>query len=193
MVDTLDETKAKFLQDVYFILRDNSPESAGIVLSWLEQEVKIIAEILARIQARKTDYILPATIQVPALAASRFIEMYLKNSEWECRSFRNRIYLEVLFFLYGPNTMRAEQYLNIVNTDVSELNISNAEEEKKEDIRTVIEDIRALKDGDKIILICSKAESYKKFILKIAEFLPRRKIYDFAVRFRLLYKNTRRK
>lgn len=192
--DTLDETRARFLQDVFFILREPGlpvSTSAGIILNHLRDEVKVLTEILLSIYLRGKNFFVINKPELIERASLDFIEMYLKDEDWVCRSFRNRIYLGMLSAVHGSYKQIQERHEK--TEDIHSFQIPNPEKPKQEDTRTVIEDIRELPRGDDIIIKCYKAQSYKKFIFDIASFVPRRVIYDFAKRFRLLYKYTRRK
>lgn len=182
----LDETRAHFLQDVYYI-SSRSP----IILGMLQEEVRTISHILLHIQARKTKYFKDFTEDAWQTSTS-FISIYLKNPEFKCNSFRNRIYLEVKYQLYNPKQKREDAVKYVELTQTNEYSILPTDE--PEDVRYVLEDIKDSKPENYNVILfdCYKSKSYKSFILKLDSYLPRRWIYDHAVRLKLLYKNTRR-
>lgn len=180
----LDETKAKFLQDVYYISNQNS-----IILGLLQEEVRTIAHILFHIHARKTKYYADFT-EHAWRASTSFIEMYLKHSEWRCISFRNRIYLEVKYQLYNPKVQREDAISWSPLEDVPTTLVDDVE-----DTRWVLEDIANSQPQyySTILFDCYKSRTYKSFILKLSTYICKRWIYDNAKKLNYLYKYTRRK
>jgi hypothetical protein len=179
----LDETRAKALQEIYLVSKH------PIILGCLRSEIESMSQPLFILQLKKTGFHMPKdTIEELAYDAStRFIEMYMKDSNWECRSFRNRIYLEVLFFLYSKKKK------NEKCQDELDVNMASPEKEHDEDTRFVIEDLMSDTVYWRNVLIdCYKAKSYKAFIITINAYLDKKFIYDHAVRLHKLYIHTRR-
>lgn len=178
----LDETRAKTLQDLYLLTRH------PLLLSHLRSEIENMSRPLFSIQSKKTGFVLSRERrnELSYEASTRFCEMYLKNPLWYCRSFRNRIYLEVLFFLYSPKFRREPEEELLPNTKMEEKLV-------EEDDNFVIEDIMSDTPYWRNILInCYKSKSYKSFILSIEPIVGRSWIYDHARRLHKLYKFTRR-
>jgi hypothetical protein len=181
----LDETRAKFLQDVYYISNQNS-----LILGLLQEEVRTIAHILFHIHARKTKYYADFTDHAWK-ASTRFIEMYLKYPNWKCKSFRNRVYLEVKYQLYNPKVQRddAIKWAPLEDAIILE------KKEEDEDTRWVLEDLKSSQPDlySTILFDCYKSRTYKSFILKLSTYTSKRFIYDNAKKLNYLYKYTRRR
>lgn len=64
---------------------------------------------------------------------------------------------------------------------------------EEEDVKFIMKDILAEDWGRRAVLDRVYCTSYKKFILKIAEYVPRRRIYDFSKRLWLFYNYTPRR
>jgi hypothetical protein len=182
----LDETRAQLLQDVYYISNKNP-----IILGLLQREVEVITHILFNIHANKVHYWRDFGDDAWE-ASTRFIEMYLKHSEWMCKSFRNRLYLEVKYQLYNDKKKKQDFYLS--DEEVSET-IQNLPKPETEDYLWVLEDLKFDKPEyyKKIMFDCYTSRTYKQFILKLSEYTSKRWIYDYSIRLNKLYKYTRRR
>lgn len=180
----LDETRAHFLQDVYYISNRNP-----IILSLLHNEVNILTKILFDIYSRKIGFKRDFTEDIWN-ASTNFISMYLKHPNWRCKSFRNRLYLEVKYQLHNPQIKRigVVKFVEIPET------LEVKEKELKEDVRWILEDIKFSQPEfySTILFDCYRARTYKSFILKLSTYVRKRWIYDHSSRLHNLYKNTRR-
>lgn len=181
----LDETRAHFLQDVYYISNRNP-----IILSLLHDEVNILIKILFDIYSRKIDFKRDFSDDIWA-ASTNFIEMYLRNPGWKCKSFRNRLYLEVKYQLHNPKAKKLDA---IKYTEMPET-LETTQAEDREDDRWVLEDLKSSQPDlySTILFTCYRSKTYKSFILRLSTMVSKRWIYDNATKLNYLYKYTRRK
>jgi len=182
----LDETRAKLLQDVYYISNRNP-----IILGFLQREVEVISHILFNLHAKKVHYWRDFGLDAWE-ASTRFIEMYLKHPDWVCKSFRNRIYLEVKYQLYNDKQKRHDIHSSDEEVPIDAQSLPKVEQE---DTRWVLEDLKSdyPEYYSTILFECYRSKSFKDFILNIKDFIPKRYIYDNAGKLKMLYKNTRRR
>lgn len=180
----LDETRAKLLQDVYYISNQNP-----LILNLLTKEVVKLTEILTLIHSRKIKFYRDFEEDIWN-ASTQFVQMYLKNPNWYCNSFRNRIYLDIINTLHKPKVRKHD------DAKLQPLDDNQAELPKavKEDDGWVLEDVK-FDHPDKykwIMFECYRARTFKSFILKLSTKIPKRWIYDNATKLNKLYKFTRR-
>lgn len=180
---SLNENRAKLLQNIYLISRHPT------ALGWLQKEVESMCNPILIYQSKSTGYMFDEETKknITYEASTRFIEMYLKNPEWYCKSFGKRIHFEVLFFLYDRKKK------NEIQTEEIEENIQQKDKDYVEDTTFVIQDIMSdTVYWRNILLNCYKSRSYKSFILSIEPIVGRKWIYDHAKRLHKLYINTRK-
>lgn len=178
----LDETRARALQEMYIISKH------PVILSHLRHEIECMSLPLFVSQLKKTGYRMDneRLDELAYESSTRFIEMYLKNPDWECRSFRNRIYLEVLFFLYSPKA-KQQPHEELDET------VHTPEPEYEEDTRFVIEDIMSdTTYWRNVLMDCWRSKTYRSFILTINQYVDKKWIYDHAIRLHKLYVYTRK-
>lgn len=182
----LNETRAKALQDIYLICRHPT------ALGWLQLEVESMCRPLISYQAKSTGchFSQDRMQDIAYEASTRFVEMYLKNPEWTCKSFGKRLHFEVLYFLYDN---KKGKRIHENSEDISQMQIEAEVKDEVEDTRFVIEDIMSdTVYWRNILLNCYRSRTYRSFILSIEPIVGRRWIYDHSARLYKLYKNTRR-
>lgn len=176
----INEKKAHELQAEYMITRKSE------VLSDLYIEVRNIAKVLILLKIK--DFKNKEEIEdLSHLAATRFLENYLKKDTWFCKYFAKRINFEVIFVLY-PRSRKADSHIELNE----ELEYEEPVEET-ENINFVLEDIKDDTEYWKeIFLSCNKARSYKDFITSINKYVTKQWIYDHAKRLYKFYYTTRK-
>lgn len=178
----INETRCKTFQNAYMV------SLSPVILVLLQREVEAIAKPLCVIQVKKTGGWI-STERVDEIAyesSTRFMEMYLKNPNWYCTSFRNRIYLEVLYFLYSKKARAIEE-------EALPYNLTIDIPDQLEDVNYVLEDIMFDTPYWRNVFIdCYRSRRYKEFILKCTQYVSKQWIYDHAIRLRKLFLYTRR-
>jgi len=181
----LDEKRAATLQTMYLVSRH------PVILVELQREAEAMCRPLISQQLKKTGISFFPKEKINFISyesSTRFMEMYLKNPEWVCRSFAARLNLEVIYHLYNKKNKQLDKL-----EDISTQPISNPEPVQQEDTRFVIEDIMSdTVYWRNVLMNCYRSKSYRSFILSIEPIVGRRWIYDRAQRLHKLYKNTRR-
>ena len=122
-------------------------------------------------------------------ATARLLERIKGTPGYHISVFRSALYFEVKYALHNKKAKDYDTFETPLLDD--HYQIPSPERDYEEDVRTPLEDILELPGGKRIVITCYRSSSYKKFILRISEFIPKRVIYSYACRLHLLYKHTR--
>lgn len=148
------------------------------------------SEMITKDYLRKHSLFFPPekVYDVAVDAAARLTERIKRRPEYHVRVFRSSLYLEVKFALHNNKIQCWDKELPLIEEHYL---IPNPTKEYGEDLRDPLQDILALPNGKKIVMALYRASSYRKAILHIATFVPKRIIYDHAGRLHDIYKHTR--
>lgn len=179
----INETRVRALQSAYLVTRKPT------FLFHYQQEVQNIIKKIMYYKLIKSGVIYPQykMEEISHDASIRFIEQYIRNTEYVCMQFSSRLNKEALFALYDKKIKAKDRNEMPLYEDMSIC------VDVKEDDTWVIEDI--MSDTiywRNVLLDCYKATSFKKFLITISAYVSVQWITDHVKRLKKLYKNTRR-
>jgi len=115
----------------------------------------------------------------------RLMQRFKDQPLYRVRNFISAVYFESQYRLYNKNQQQVDKTIEVPET------IPCGKQEESESGDFFLLDILAEPWGKQAVLILYRSSSYRQGVLKLAEFIPKRTLYDFALRLNKLYKSSR--